>query len=244
VFHSQQTVFGNDTKKHIPSASRIELGQRLAQGQMESNTGLSSHQTRFDCHPSACEPGYTTEVLGLHVLAALQQIPDSLWKNQSRANVRPQGQTFSHQISLGLVTSAAWRRLPMPSSLTWRLMNLTKLINLYLRRLAKDQGMDVPLVGTTIQLTKNLQSRLHKDKNNRGTSYITGLGSWSGGETFMEDPSGPEVVVDAANAQVRGRKESIKEKVIQFDGTKVHGTCPFEGERYAIILYSLGTQVY
>jgi hypothetical protein len=101
VFQARQPIFDEDTTKRTPSASRIELGQRIAQSQMESNTNLNPHQTRFDCHPSACEPGYTTEVLGLHVLAALQQIPDSLWKNQSRANVRPEGQTFSHQISLG-----------------------------------------------------------------------------------------------------------------------------------------------
>jgi hypothetical protein len=219
---------------------------------METNSGQKSHLAGFDSHPYACEFGYSTEELGQNVLAALQQTPDSVWKNQSRPNVRPSGQTSSLQISLGLVTSASWRRLPLPSSHTWHFLNLTKLINLYVRRLARDQVMQVPLQGTTIQLTKNLASKLHRDRSNRGASFITGVGSYTQGETFLEDSQGRDEMllsediprIGSAGTLIQGRKEAIQGKLVPFDGTRTHGTCDFSGEQYAIILYCLGTSRY
>jgi hypothetical protein len=112
--------------------------------------------------------------------------------------------------------------------------------------------MQVPLQGTTIQLTKNLESKLHRDRSNRGASFITGVGSWTGGETFLEDPQGEdEILLDediprigTAGSRIRGRREKIHDRLVPFDGTHTHGTCTFAGERYSIILYCLGTQVY
>ena len=59
----------------------------------------------------------------------------------------------------------------MMSLITWELINVTKLILLYMMKLS---GSNTPLTATSIQLSRNVESRLHVDRNNQGNSFITG----------------------------------------------------------------------
>jgi len=140
----------------------------------------------------------------------------------------------------------------MPSRETYNLLGLTKQIIAYLVGLAEAAGIPASeLEGTTIQLTKNLESKMHKDKYNRGASFITTLSppGTAGGQTFIEDPAGDHVHrlsediagIGKAGDSIRGRAEQSRKQLVRFDGNLCrHCTMPFEGERYAVILFSLG----
>merc|ERR1719265_2015826 len=140
----------------------------------------------------------------------------------------------------------------MPSATTWHLMRLTRLLNIYFERLACGTGFFRCLPGTTLQLTKNLQSRWHRDKNNQGPSYITGLGSYVGGQLFVEDKNGDMIFplqeaipgVGSKGECLQGHIESIRKHLVEFDGNRAHGTLPFKGERFSVIRFCLGTESY
>ena len=74
----------------------------------------------------------------------------------------------------------------MPSMDTYGYRKLIMKILLYAKRL----GFDFD--ATTMQVTKDLLSKAHTDKNNRGPSGIFGFGNYTGGETFVEDENGSD----------------------------------------------------
>ena len=100
--------------------------------------------------------------------------------------MRPTGHDKCDQLTLGLISCATNGRVPMLSQCTWHLLNLTRLILLYMKKLGNFAEL---IVCTSIQLSRNLMSKLHVDKNNQGDSYITGVGDYQGGGTFFYDNS-------------------------------------------------------
>lgn len=74
-----------------------------------------------------------------------------------------------------------------------------------------------------IQINKNQQCAPHKDTNNHGPSYIIGLGDYTGGELVIN----------------KMRKVSIRNKFVMFDGTELHETTPFKGERYSLVFFRI-----
>ena len=191
------------------------------------------------------------ENLASAITKVLQSIPDDTWTSKTRSNVRPAGQDVCDQLTLGLVSCATYGRVPMLFQATWKLVNLTSLILVYFQRLG---GFCEPVVCTSIQLSRNVQSRLHVDKNNQGESYITGLGSYEGGATFFYscDEQAPAQYVMTEKIKkfgdvgtvLHGYNRDIKQEIVAFDGTKPHGTLPFTGERFAVIGFSVGTSMY
>ena len=128
----------------------------------------------------------------------------------------------------------------MPTTDTFKFRKLTRNILLYVRKLGVGEA-------TSIQVTKNLRSKPHRDKNNKGPSWIFGLGDWTeGGETFVQDHTGTEEYelqedirdIGPKGKVLHGFKRDIH-TLQKFDGTKIHCTVPFEGTRYAIILYAI-----
>merc|ERR1711904_329600 len=136
------------------------------------------------------------------------------------------GLKATSQMALGLITSGSWRGVPMPSRRVWQYPGLTKLLLKYFRLLAVRQGIldsvDTTLEATTIQLTKNLITRPHKDINNRGPSYITAFGDFEeGGGTLIAHFAGDHVMeVDHADGsfQIPCRLRQVKDVVVEFDG--------------------------
>ena len=88
----------------------------------------------------------------------------------------------------------------MPTRKTYQFRNLVRKIFEYARHLGFDLG------ATTIQLTKDFQSKLHKDKNNKGPSGIFGLGDWVGGETFVQDELGTDTYTLTEDIPKLGKK--------------------------------------
>ena len=82
---------------------------------------------------------------------------------------------------------------------------------------------------TTIQFNKNHKMKKHIDKNNVGTSYIIGLGNYSGGELKIwdEDDENPECI-------------DIKNKFHKFNGyIHFHETQEFIGDRISLVFFSV-----
>jgi len=78
---------------------------------------------------------------------------------------------------------------------------------------------------STIAINRNAQFRPHTDSgagSGQSTSLIVGLGTYVGGELFVE-----------------GKKEDIRYNAIEFDGWKQrHWTNPFIGERFSLVWFT------
>lgn len=77
-----------------------------------------------------------------------------------------------------------------------------------------------------ITLNHNVKAKKHIDSKNFGTSYITGLGEYTGGDLKVYKN---ETEYDAMD---------LHNRAVGFNGAEMaHETCDFEGERYTIIYY-------
>ena len=85
---------------------------------------------------------------------------------------------------------------------------------------------------TTFCINRNFQCKIHRDRVNEGESIIVGLGPYKGGEFIIKND----------DEQHTRHHFDIRNKFFQFDGTfYLHGTMPFQGERYSIIMYTPAT---
>ncbi len=85
---------------------------------------------------------------------------------------------------------------------------------------------------TQVQLNKNFQSPPHYDGANIGESYIVGLGDYTGGRLYLEQPS---MFTDTPLI----RKENIKNKPFKFNGSKhKHWTEDYTGTRYSVVFFN------
>ena len=76
----------------------------------------------------------------------------------------------------------------------------------------------------SVTINKNHASAKHVDRNNKGFSYIIGLGTYTGGELVFD--SGP----------YKG-SHNIRNKWLKFKGDHPHWVKPFKGERYTLVFY-------
>jgi len=87
----------------------------------------------------------------------------------------------------------------------------------------KEENKDY--VFSSIIVNKNNVCKKHKDENNVGDSYIYAVGNYTGGRLFIED-----------------EPYDIKNNIIRFDGSeKEHYSEEFQGTRYSIVYYNLGS---
>jgi hypothetical protein len=79
-----------------------------------------------------------------------------------------------------------------------------------------------------VTINKNHAAAKHVDKNNKGYSYIIGLGNYTGGELVFTNPKSPHY-----------GSHNIKNKWLKFRGNTEHYVKPFKGERYTIVYYNI-----
>ena len=171
---------------------------------------------------------------------ALFSIPNHVWMNYSRKNVRSDQHTHADQILLGLYSGVQSRGRLQFTRNTFKFPNLTRLILRYLQLLPHLQDFEC----TSIQINRNLRTIPHRDSNNRGYSIGWALGNWMGGELFLHDNYGVEqlVVTDAAcrvaspGDILLGRRLDVHHPVC-FDGNTIHATLPFQGDRIMMVFF-------
>ena len=80
----------------------------------------------------------------------------------------------------------------------------------------------------------------HKDNNAKDfPTYITTFTEYGGGDLWVEDTSGSELrVICEGKDPIAGRCASLKNGVVQFDGSKWHGTEAFDGRRLVAVAYT------
>ena len=80
----------------------------------------------------------------------------------------------------------------------------------------------------------------HKDNNAKDfPTYITTFTEYSGGDLWLEDSNGSELrVICEGKDPIAGRCVSLKSGVVQFDGSKWHGTEAFDGRRLVAVAYT------
>ncbi|CAE7476803.1 unnamed protein product, partial [Symbiodinium microadriaticum] len=94
-------------------------------------------------------------------------------------------------------------------------------------------------------VTHNEASALHVDTCNTPGSknFAVGLGGYTGGELFVEDPGGSVPFHDDATGEwLWGEKHALNLEPCTFDGFARHATLPWEGDRWTIIAYSAVSQ--
>lgn len=78
-----------------------------------------------------------------------------------------------------------------------------------------------------IQVNKNIETKPHKDRNNKGNSYIFGLGDYEGGELMIEEDD-----------KKTFRKYDLRNTLLNFDGSRTHYNLPLlSGTKYSIIYF-------
>lgn len=139
------------------------MGARFARSQMALLSGATATALG-----SLQPPTSSAKLLEL-IHKELQQIPEDQLRTSSRKNVRPDGEKVTLQMALGLVISGHWRHIPMAGKETYQHFPLQQLIFAYVQVRAREQGIDLTdFTYTSIQITKNLRTKRHKDKKNSG----------------------------------------------------------------------------
>mmetsp|Transcript_55761 Transcript_55761/g.130112 ORF Transcript_55761/g.130112 Transcript_55761/m.130112 type:complete len:482 (-) Transcript_55761:118-1563(-) len=214
--------------------NRTELGDRFTRSEMAARPLGAAPQPLGDL-----EGRSAAELLDL-ILKELDRIPEASLRSTSRKNVRPEGQNSTLQMLLGLMISARFHGIPQWARWTGEYMQLQRLIFAYVKVRAKELDMDLDdFTWSSVQITKNLKTKRHKDKNNRGISLMFTVGDHRDGELFIDDETG-----EAELEGVKGNKIEVRNSLKFFDGNHKHGTMPFSGKRYAIILFAIGTEHY
>lgn len=186
------------------------------------------------------------------VLEALRRIPNKHWKNNGRANVRPDGVEYIDSITLGLVSSASTLGRPLPSKATHSYKNLTRMLLRFFKQCIEEPNTFRygchGIVCTSIQLNRNYAAREHVDGNNVGPSWIIGLGDWTaGGQLFVEDPEGRERHVLTCDIPGRyregdtcyGTSLDVHNRWARFDGRRMHFVRPFfGGDRFSLVFFA------
>jgi len=172
------------------------------------------------------------------VLRVLRQL--DVPANFTRKNVMPVGADFVRGQLLGLYSYGG--SLGVASG-TVKHPWVTRLLIGALRC----EAPDFPF--TSIQINYDYASRPHVDKSNLGTSYILGLGDYTGGEVWVHDEDGSvpftlegEEDVNAfyhVGRELPGVELQVRGTWTMFNGNQLHFTRPFEGERYSIIFFTV-----
>lgn len=77
-----------------------------------------------------------------------------------------------------------------------------------------------------VHINKNWLSPPHRDKGNENSSFIIGLGDYTGGNLVIERPE-------------EDVEYNIKNNFLEFNGgLYTHYTKPFEGTRYSLVFYN------
>lgn len=109
---------------------------------------------------------------------------------------------------------------PDVSRLCWKRAKLYKLLLDFGQRY-------VPMPFTSITVNQDYAAAPHRDKGNKGMSYLVAFGAYQGGQLRIHDG-------DCSGTY------DIRHQPILFDGMALtHSVLPFEGHRYSLVYYNL-----
>jgi len=167
------------------------------------------------------------------VLHVLKRWP--FFRNPWRRNVMEEGQTWVFSDTLGLLRdrqgdvhlTAPTRRYPQVAELFARWLT---------DRLPEEAKK---FTFTSMNVNCNYAAQIHRDNGNLGPSFIKAFGDFSGGTLnyWAEDAGGK------LEALPKSQKVTfdLQEGLALFNGNCAHSVEPFQGSRYSIVYFSLGS---
>ena len=100
------------------------------------------------------------------------------------------------------------------------------------------------MVWSSVAVSCNQKAPIHRDIHNDGrySNWLHGLGNYTGGELWVETqddrPGAKEVVQTTEDGRkLNGVVHATRHEVVQFDPKCWHGTCAYQGNRYALTVY-------
>lgn len=162
-----------------------------------------------------------------------------LWgfgKSVSRQNVMPEGHTWVHSDTLGIIEARSDHSM-MVSSPCQGHENFVRLLCSWARRRSPNGALPF----TTISLNKNYAGRMHRDGGNIGPSIGLAIGNftkgrlryWAGDSQKGRRSATVEQVRDEPSIALNTRNGAV------FDGNCAHEVEPFKGERYSLIFFTV-----
>lgn len=147
----------------------------------------------------------------LHVLSSLPQP-----KNERRISVIPSGHTFVHSQAAGLTTQQGLK--PCIANICTRCPQVVRVLSLF--AIQHDPFFEF----TTVTINYNYAAAPHRDVNHEeNKARIIALGNFTGGELQVEGFDQPV---------------NIRNVWFDFDGSLLHQTLPFSGERYSLVYFT------
>jgi hypothetical protein len=144
--------------------------------------------------------------------------------NKRWTHILKKGQAPSKSMVLGkvlkLYSSCDGKRCKVESRHNEKHKALLKVAKSFLR--SANLGYEFEAV----TINNNHAAARHVDKNNKGHSYIIGLGNYTGGELVFTDKKSPHYGT-----------HSIKNKWLKFTGDTEHYVKPFKGTQYTLVYY-------
>merc|ERR1740123_71776 len=159
-------------------------------------------------------------------------------ENENRGNVMPEGATFVHSDTVGLIKMSTCERTLLTAG-TKRYPEFTVLINKWLRDKMPEEIKE-NFGYTSININKNYAGRLHRDGNNAGPSLIKAFGDFHGGDLNYWPSDDKKLPLEEFD-QSKKVTLNIKSNLLLFDGNRGHFVNPFQGERYSLVFFSLRT---
>eukprot|EP00747_Dinoflagellata_sp_TGD_P120381 gnl/TRDRNA2_/TRDRNA2_173229_c0_seq5.p1 gnl/TRDRNA2_/TRDRNA2_173229_c0~~gnl/TRDRNA2_/TRDRNA2_173229_c0_seq5.p1 ORF type:complete len:896 (-),score=161.02 gnl/TRDRNA2_/TRDRNA2_173229_c0_seq5:19-2706(-) len=161
-------------------------------------------------------------------------------ENTSRVNVLPDGKSFVHSDTLGLIT-ARTSGIPIESSATKGNHAFFRLIGLWACSRVRERFGEGPIPYTTITINKNYRAKRHRDRNNIGPSVGLALGNFTrGGRLRYWTKDDKKCDLGALNEEASVLLDPGIAPVV-FNGNLAHEVEDYEGEeRFSIILFSHG----
>ena len=143
-------------------------------------------------------------------------------KNTGRTNILKGKQTYSQSMVLGKVKVMFKPKGTFaPSRHNKKHADLLKMAKRFLKQ------HDTSYRFHAVTINKNHAAAKHIDQNNKGHSWIIGLGNYTGGELVFTDKSSPYYGT-----------HNIKNRWFKFVGDTEHYVKPFKGERYTMVYYN------
>lgn len=183
---------------------------------------------------------------------ALQKLPEGAWpsnatalsvlrlwgfdKNVSRENVFPDGNTWVHSDTLGLVTNRYDRKMIM-SRHSVGYNNFHRLLCLWMRSCLPAKLRDQALPHTSISVNKGYAAKLHRDRGNEGPSVGITTGNFSGGGLRVWPDDCKVGDVELLHKQP-STTLNLHNKALVFDGNCGHEVEPFRGERFSLVFFT------
>ena len=135
----------------------------------------------------------------------------------------PDGSNFVYSETVGIIRTRT--QISMISVWTHRYPTVVQVINKW----AKQQGwIEDNFCFSSLTINKNFLSKLHRDGNNNGLSMIVACGDYKGGCLKYFPMGDGNMAIDLVDEK-DSDKRNINCNPFYFDGTKAHGTEPFEG---------------